>query len=235
MREWEDCRQIDLTSESPEWDPHDSMYGDQEDALLDKTGRLQDFMDRINRNQRFLSYFETKNSRFRASVISETSSQCQAVLNEIDSTLNEARFIKALKSNVRMKTPQESVKISVAYSSEQDKKVTAADLVKKWDIGLKAAEKTVQVTTQLGVKTTDNPRLNRRFLTNDHNMRYRRLGIDMYTDTLFASEKSKRGNKAAQVYGTSFGWSRAYGMKSKGEAHESYSILCSKVGVPDII
>jgi len=57
----------------------------------------------------------------------------------------------------------------------------------------------------------------------------------MYTDTLFAGEKSKRGNKAAQVYGTSFGWSRAYGMKSKGEAHETYSILCSKVGVPDNI
>eukprot|EP00978_Attheya_sp_CCMP212_P023558 scaffold72479_cov49-Attheya_sp.AAC.6 len=82
------------------------MYVDQEDALLDKSGRLRDFGDRINRNQRFLSSFETKNSRFRASIISETSSQCQAVLNEIDSTLNEARFIKALKSNVRMKTPE---------------------------------------------------------------------------------------------------------------------------------
>jgi hypothetical protein len=59
----------------------------------------------------------------------------------------------------------------------------------------------------------------------------------MYTDTLFAGTKSKRGNNAAQVFGTSFGWSRAYGMKSKGDdAHESYSILCStKVGVPDNI
>eukprot|EP00978_Attheya_sp_CCMP212_P017793 scaffold47921_cov55-Attheya_sp.AAC.10 len=95
------------------------MYADQEeDALLDKSGRLRDFGDRINRNQRFLSSFETKHSRFRASVISESSFRCQAVLNEIDSTLNEARFIKALKSNVRMKAPQESVKISVA-SSEQ--------------------------------------------------------------------------------------------------------------------
>eukprot|EP00978_Attheya_sp_CCMP212_P038406 scaffold190171_cov30-Attheya_sp.AAC.1 len=36
MQEWENCRQIELTSESPEWDPHDSMYADQEDALLDK-------------------------------------------------------------------------------------------------------------------------------------------------------------------------------------------------------
>eukprot|EP00978_Attheya_sp_CCMP212_P042672 scaffold264194_cov49-Attheya_sp.AAC.2 len=51
MREWENCRQIELTSESPEWDPHDSMYADQEDALLDKSGRLRDFGDRINRNE----------------------------------------------------------------------------------------------------------------------------------------------------------------------------------------
>eukprot|EP00978_Attheya_sp_CCMP212_P012780 scaffold31941_cov69-Attheya_sp.AAC.7 len=116
------------------------MYADQEDALLDKSGRLRDFGDRINRNQCFLSSFETKNYRFRASIISETSSQCQALLNEIYSTLNEVRFIKALKSNVRMKTPQELAKISVAPSSKRGKKVvTAADLVKKWDIGLKAA------------------------------------------------------------------------------------------------
>eukprot|EP00978_Attheya_sp_CCMP212_P030278 scaffold110730_cov59-Attheya_sp.AAC.1 len=116
MQEWEDCQQIELTSESPEWDPYDSMYADQEDALLDKSGRLRNFGDRINRNQRFISSFETKNARFRASVISETSSQCQAVLNEIDSTLNEARFIKALKSNVRIKMPQESVNMLVASS-----------------------------------------------------------------------------------------------------------------------
>eukprot|EP00978_Attheya_sp_CCMP212_P023557 scaffold72479_cov49-Attheya_sp.AAC.5 len=53
------------------------------------------------------------------------------------------------------------------------------------------------MTTQLGVRTTDNPRQNRRFWTNDRNLRYQRIGVDMYTDTLFADEKSKRGNKAA--------------------------------------
>eukprot|EP00978_Attheya_sp_CCMP212_P004011 scaffold8553_cov56-Attheya_sp.AAC.1 len=55
------------------------------------------------------SYFPTRkptevewNSRLRARMISETTLQCQAVLNSIDSTLNDARFIKELKSNVRV-------------------------------------------------------------------------------------------------------------------------------------
>eukprot|EP00978_Attheya_sp_CCMP212_P004008 scaffold8551_cov59-Attheya_sp.AAC.3 len=93
-----------------------------------------------------------------------------------------------------------------------------------WEIGLKTAEKTVEVTTQRGIKTLDNPMLNRMFRTNDRNLRYRCLGVDMYTDTLFAGTKSKRGNNTAQVFGTSFGWSRAYGMRSKGDAHEAFSI-----------
>eukprot|EP00978_Attheya_sp_CCMP212_P006374 scaffold14429_cov25-Attheya_sp.AAC.1 len=110
-------------------------------------------------------------------MISETTSQCQSVLNSIDSALNDARFIKELKSNVRVRMPKDSVAIFVA-SSERGKQVNAADLVKRWDIGLRTAKKTVEMMTQRGVKTLDNPMLNRRFRTNDRNLRYQRLGVD---------------------------------------------------------
>jgi hypothetical protein len=70
---------------------------------------------------------------------SETTSQCQAVLNEIDSSLNEARFIMELKSNVRIQLPKAPAGIYVA-STGRGKKVKAEDLVKRWDIGLKQAE-----------------------------------------------------------------------------------------------
>jgi hypothetical protein len=60
------------------------------------------------------------------------------------------------------------------------------------------------------------------------------LGLDMFTDTLEAGVKLKHGNKHAQgAFGTSFSWSRAYGMWKKSEAHHGYSTLCTKVGVPN--
>jgi hypothetical protein len=32
-KEWVNCRQLELTAEGPEWDPHDSQFTEQEDAL----------------------------------------------------------------------------------------------------------------------------------------------------------------------------------------------------------
>ena len=77
--------------------------------------------------------------------------------------------------------------------------------------------------------------MRKRFRTNDRMLRYRRLRVDMVTDTMFSNIMSKRGNKWAQVYCTNFGWSRVYPMKKKGDAHESFSTLCSQVRVPSCI
>ena len=77
--------------------------------------------------------------------------------------------------------------------------------------------------------------MSKRFRTNDRMLRYRRLRVDMFTDTMFADARSKRGNKCAQVYCTNFGWTRVYPMKSKSQAHETFSTLCSTVGVPSCL
>ena len=49
---------------------------------------------------------------------------------------------------------------------------------------------------------------------------------------MFAGTASKQGNKCAQAYATSFGWSRAYPLTKKGDAHESLSLLFHRDGVP---
>eukprot|EP00978_Attheya_sp_CCMP212_P016837 scaffold44472_cov54-Attheya_sp.AAC.2 len=64
--EWVNCRQFEITAEGPEWDLHDSQFGEQENALLDNSGRLRDFGDRLRRNRRFLSSIDSQNSRLRA-------------------------------------------------------------------------------------------------------------------------------------------------------------------------
>ena len=57
----------------------------------------------------------------------------------------------------------------------------------------------------------------------------------MFTDTLLAGQKSSRGNKCSQVFATSYGFSRLYGMKTKGQAHEALSVFLKNEGVPPVM
>ncbi len=98
-------------------------------------------------------------------------------------------------------------------------------LAGRWMIAPYCAKKTVERTTQQGVRTCLNPMLARQFLTNDQMLRYKRLPHTTFTDTMFAGTSSRSGNKCAQVYSTSFGWARAHPMTRKGEAHETLSLL----------
>jgi hypothetical protein len=104
-------------------------------------------------------------------------------------------------------------------------------LASRWMISPEKAKRTVQRTTQHGVRTCLNPTLPQRFLTNDRMLRYKRLPHPVFTDTMFAGTASKQGNKCAQAYTTSFGWSRAHPLTTKGDAHESLSLLFHRDGV----
>ena len=54
----------------------------------------------------------------------------------------------------------------------------------------------------------------------------------MFGDTLIAGTTSLQGNKYAEVFATSFGWSRAFPMQHKSDAHEALSLLFQRDGVP---
>jgi hypothetical protein len=56
------------------------------------------------------------------------------------------------------------------------------------------------------------PSLSVRFRTNDRQLRYRRLPATFFTDTMFSNSKSIQVNKAAQVFYTANGWTRAFPM-----------------------
>jgi hypothetical protein len=105
-------------------------------------------------------------------------------------------------------------------------------LAARWMIDPKHAMKTVQLTTQRGIRTCLNPMLARQLLTNDRMLCYKRLPHTTFTDTLFAGTPSRSRNKCAQAYSTSFGWARAHPMTRKGEAHETLSLLFHRDGVP---
>jgi hypothetical protein len=102
-------------------------------------------------------------------------------------------------------------------------KVDPEVLSKSWGIGKESARRMVKVTTQRGVRRVLYPPLSRRFRTNDRQLRYRRLRSDAFGDRLEASVKSRRGNTYAEVFGTSFGWSRVFPAKLKSVKYEGQS------------
>ena len=76
------------------------------------------------------------------------------------------------------------------------------------------------------------PSLSRRFHTNERQLRYRWLRHDVFGVTLLAGTNSNRDNNYAEVFFTKFGWSRAFPMAKKGDAHEYLSLLFQRDGLP---
>lgn len=202
----------DLTYESPEWDPGTSRFQEQEDAMLDTDGKLRDVKWGTRR------------------IVSALQSIPQQSHPDSD-------FGPALIANVNVKYVSAKEKRDACVGSvKSGKRGTAIGpetLAKNWGIGLNKAKRTLEATTQHGVRTMLHPTLMRRFRTNDRQLRYRRLNCDMFTDTMEAQSKSWfRGNRYAQVFATRFGWARAFPMKKKSEAHEGLSLLARRDGVP---
>ena len=156
------------------------------------------------------------------------------MLREIDPNLCDMTFAASLKDKVNVKH-RESRKLSSTVTSKRRQGVDATTLARRFGIGIDAAKRTLDRTTQRGVRTVTHSNLSRRYRTNDRQLRYKRLGCDMFTDTLQSSVTSKRMNKHAQVFGTNFGWARVFPMQKKGDAHHALSLLFKRDGVPDTL
>ena len=130
---------------------------------------------------------------------------------------------------------QVSCIVSVVNTKNGKAEVASYDLVKRWNIGLETAKRTLLKTTQRGLRTSPNPLLSQWYSTNDGMLRYRRLPVDLFTDTLDAGIVSHRANKYAQVYAHRNTWCKAYAMATKSDAHETLSLLFAQEGVPSTL
>ena len=61
------------------------------------------------------------------------------------------------------------------------------------------AHRTLERTTQRGVRTISHPSLSRRFRTNNRQLCYKRLRHDLFTDTMQSKYKSRRGELYSQA------------------------------------
>jgi hypothetical protein len=222
-KEYHDCPDThlhELTYEQPDWNPDSLSFNRQEENMTDTFGQLNEPHTRsYNRNiaaisapLRTLETVNNENSYTRARQHSEYHSQCSAVLSNVTNTLNDDQFATALtKEDVKVRYSS----IHSTTTGSKQSKLTAPEFARKWNIGLEAAEQTLKVTTQRGVRNVTRQNLTKRYPTNDHHFRYRHLNTTLFTDTLVANSPSTRGNKYARVYCNDLEWSRLYLMKKK--------------------
>lgn len=123
--------------------------------------------------------------------------------------------------------------VQEVISNERHSKISAEELVRKWNIGIESARATLKATTQHGVRHAIHP-LSRRYRTDILQSRLRRFNCTMFTDTLFGSVKSLQGYTCGQVF-TNGRYAYFEPMRSKGEAGDSLVHFTQQVGVPDKI
>jgi len=110
--------------------------------------------------------------------------------------------------------------------------VTPEVLAKRWNVGLTTASRILDTTTQYGVRKIENP-VQRRFRTSQPYLRYPVLGGKYYSDTMFATTKSLRGFKCAQLFTDGKGFTRFHPMASKSDAHEALNSWVQTDGIPE--
>jgi len=216
---------LHLTYRDPEWDPHDDDFARREEAMLGHNGLVH----------------EEPPARYARTILPLHAAEEEALFATFTDQLADHRMIHAIRSDLpyvdRGQTDSRPRKRNrlitlAAMSSMAKPKIDPAVLAKRWGIGLKAAKNTLKKTTQRAIRTVLHPSLSRRFRTNDRQLRYRRLPLDLFTDTLITKVPSRRGNKYCQVFGASNGWKRCFPIKARSEAHHALSLLFQRDGAP---
>ena len=129
----------------------------------------------------------------------------------------------------------ERVSISAVQTKARKGTVSPETLAKRWRIGIEAARKTIERTTQLAVRDFTNTTGGRRLKPIHQQLKYRRLDVEMYCDILIGRCVSLLGNKYAAVYCTPFHWISVDPIPTKGDAHKTLDSLFRAVGVPRVL
>ena len=118
---------------------------------------------------------------------------------------------------------------------DQHSRVTVEEVARKFKCGLETAKKTLNVTTQAGVRQALHP-LHRRYRVNHLNLNRRRLNSTFHMDALQSKVKSLNGNSYANLF-TNGKYMRVYPTagKSSREFADSLTDFMDDVGTPDTV
>jgi hypothetical protein len=169
----------------------------------------------------------------------ETYGEIEHELGKILPVYNVKSFCARVISSVKIAmTYREDIdqhderrKASGVITNDCHSKVNPEELARKWNIGRDTAKKTLDVTTQEGIRTVVHP-MTRRLRVHHLNLHQPRLTGTWHVNTLFAKVKSKRCNTCANVY-TQGKFTRVIPMTSRKDAGKSLVEFTDDVGIPD--
>ena len=215
-----DCIHVHLTSDR-EWDPYDPSYQEAEESMRASIGQPPVERERtigsvnIERDEAFTKIEELDIESTR--VLSALRSQ-----RTIPIEVEPSRLLQAINATATLPLTKKGT-------------ITPEELAKRWHIGVETAKKTLERTTQLAIRDFTHSTGGRRLKPFAYQLRYPRLKVEMYTDTMIGKSKSLQGNNYAQVYATPFHWVAVIPMESKSDAHYTLDALFKKVGVPRVM
>jgi len=182
------------------------------------------------------------NGNFGEQVYSQEKPVTLKSLQQQDSytgALDIDRYAEALMNELGVtETGMEDLAYKLAASTTTKKRpgfVGPEKLAKNWKIGLEAAKRTVDATTQLAVRDFTDTTGSRRLKPHHWQLEHKRLSCPVYNDVMFGKCKSLRGNECASVFATAFHFIKAKAMKSKKDSHFSLDDFFEKIGVPSVM
>ena len=108
-------------------------------------------------------------------------------------------------------------------------------LSKVWRISHEDDQRTIDVTTQMSIRTDDTT-LSRNYSTNDRMLRYKRIKDFFFMATFFATKKggqSSRGHTCCQLFITDKRFIYVVPMKKKSEVLPAIKQFAKEIGTPD--
>ena len=124
--------------------------------------------------------------------------------------------------------------IAVAAVTIGDKQLAAEKLAERWGIGITTALKTLEVTTQKGLRKVTHP-VQKRFKRQPYH-RKRLAPGKWFSDTTFFTKKSIiNGDTCAQLTTNGKGFSCFLPIKSKQSASDGLVYFINKIGIPEML
>jgi hypothetical protein len=177
--EFETCDRYELTYEYPDYYPSAKTFHDQEDRMMESWGNIKVSGDFHPKRCQVCSICQ-KEAEIK--VLSTKYSDTSDKLQDFYPVLYYGTLLAELE-NITTST---YLNVSLVKYDMRDKAaVGAATLAKNWGIGIEAAKITRLVTIQRGIRRMIHPSLTKRYKTNDRQLRYRRLPVTIFTDTMY--------------------------------------------------
>ena len=202
-KELVELNKYNLTPDSPEWNPHTEVYGNQEHSMLNFQGQLVSKQP----NDRTIFGIEGEHNDGISAL------QHDVTISEVHTSISSNYCLRNFAYNIS----NVSYDVAAVWSGRREG-VTAHQLAELWQISPKLAQRTIQATTQLCIRSAEVPSLSRRFKSNDRMLRYLRINVIVFTDTFFSKKKtltSTRGNTCCQVFVTEHNYVTAKPMVSR--------------------